>query len=78
MRSPEPADYNMAIPTLLDSTWTVNEIVARYADTAAVFNRFGIDTCCGGGVSVAEAARREGVDLDAVLEALYRATSRSA
>ena len=28
----------------------VDELTARYPDTIAVFNRFGIDSCCGGGV----------------------------
>lgn len=63
----------MTTPTLLDPAWTVNEIVARFPQTAAVFNRFGLDTCCGGGVSVREAAARDGLDVDQVLEALARA-----
>jgi regulator of cell morphogenesis and NO signaling len=49
---------------------TVKEIVAQYPETLAVFNRFGIDSCCGGGVPVADAARRDGADPDALLAAL--------
>jgi regulator of cell morphogenesis and NO signaling len=49
---------------------TVKEIVAQYPETLAVFNRFGIDSCCGGGVPVADAARRDGADLDPLLAAL--------
>lgn len=57
----------------LDPSLTINEIVSQHPATAACFNRFGFDTCCGGGVTVQEAARRDGVDLDAVLADLRRA-----
>ena len=49
---------------------TVNEIVVRYPETIAVFNRFGIDSCCGGGVPLGDAAHRDGAELDALLRAL--------
>lgn len=61
---------------LLDPTMTVNEIVAQYPQTIPVFNRFGIDTCCGGGVAVDEAARRDGLDSGAVLSALREVVER--
>lgn len=54
----------------LDPAQTINEIVARHPESIAVFNRFGMDTCCGGGVSVEEAARRDGLDVDQILSAL--------
>jgi len=52
---------------------TVNETIARFPATMAVFNRFGIDTCCGGGATIEEAAHRDGLDLDALLDALAAA-----
>ncbi|MHB1861523.1 MAG: DUF542 domain-containing protein [Gemmatimonadaceae bacterium] len=61
-----------AAPTL-DPQWTVNAVIARDPATIAVFNRFGLDTCCGGGDAIADAASREGVDLDALLAALRSA-----
>jgi regulator of cell morphogenesis and NO signaling len=61
----------------LDPSLTINEIVARHPETIAVFNRFGMDTCCGGGVSVEEAARRDGLDLDQILAALRGATEQA-
>ena len=61
----------------LDPAWTVNETVARYPATAAVFNRFGVDTCCGGGVPIAAAAAREGIDPDVLLAAVREAVERS-
>jgi regulator of cell morphogenesis and NO signaling len=54
----------------IDRALTINEIVARYPETIPVFNRFGLDTCCGGGVCVDDAARRDGLDAAAVLAAL--------
>jgi regulator of cell morphogenesis and NO signaling len=54
----------------IDRALTINEIVARYPQTIPVFNRFGLDTCCGGGVCVDDAARRDGLDATAVLAAL--------
>lgn len=57
----------------IDPGLTINEIVALHPETIAVFNRFGMDTCCGGGVRVDEAARRDGLDVDAVRTALQDA-----
>lgn len=54
---------------------TMREIVATDYRTAAVFERYGLDFCCGGGRTIAQACRDAGVDqrtvvseLDAVLE----------
>jgi regulator of cell morphogenesis and NO signaling len=63
----------MQSTTSIDIAATVNEIVAQYPETIAVFNRFGIDSCCGGGVPVPDAARRDGADVDALLVALQEA-----
>ena len=59
--------------TAVDSTLPVNDIVTRFPATIAVFNRFGIDACCGGWASVDEAADRDGVDREALIEALRAA-----
>lgn len=57
----------------IDPTMTVKEIAARYPKTVPVFHRYGMDTCCGGGVSVEEAAARDKLDLSEVLAALRTA-----
>jgi regulator of cell morphogenesis and NO signaling len=62
---------------ILDPGWTVHETVVRYPETVAVFNQFGIDTCCGGGVPVGVAALRDGIDADALLEAIREAVERA-
>lgn len=54
------------------ATITVNEAIASWPSTVAVFNRFGIDACCGGAVPIAEAAERDGADLAALTAELAR------
>lgn len=49
---------------------TVNETIRRFPRTVEVFNRHGIDACCGGAAPVAEAAARDGADVAAVLREL--------
>jgi len=56
--------------THVDAGATVNEIVAQHPNTIAVFNRFGIDSCCGGGLPLRDAAHRDGAELEALLRAL--------
>src|SRR5262245_30245897 len=53
----------------LDSA-TVGDIVATDFRTAGVFERFGIDFCCGGRRSLAEACQSAEADQDAVIRAL--------
>ena len=48
----------------LDCHWTVGQVLERYPATAAVFNRYGMDLCCGSSVSVQEAAHRDGRQTD--------------
>jgi regulator of cell morphogenesis and NO signaling len=54
------------------STLTVNELIRRYPRSIEVFNRHGIDACCGGAASVGDAAVRDGADADALLAELQR------
>ena len=67
----------MLAERVIDSSVTVRETIARYPETKSVFTRFGLDTCCGSGVPVADAAQRDGADLAALLEALRSATTES-
>ena len=66
------------IASSIDTRSTVNDIVARFPSTLAVFNAFGIDTCCGGALAVTEAASRHKIPLNALRSALESAISVSA
>lgn len=52
---------------------TLNEIVARNPQSLPVLNSWGLDTCCGGGLSLRESARRHNLDLEAILVSLAAA-----
>ena len=54
----------------IDTADTVNRIIVDYPAAVSIFNAFGIDACCGGDASLEEAARRDGANLDALIEAL--------
>jgi regulator of cell morphogenesis and NO signaling len=49
---------------------TVGEIVAWNYNAAGVFRKYGMDFCCGGGVSLKEACEKRNVRLDEVLDRL--------
>lgn len=51
-------------------TTTVGDIVAADFRTASVFEQYGIDFCCGGRRTLAEACRMGGADPDALIRAL--------
>ena len=56
--------------TSLDPALTINEIVTRFPDSIPVFNHFGLDMCCGGDVTLEEAARRDGLDAKVLTDAV--------
>lgn len=58
----------------IDPAATVNEILLSCPSAVSVFNEFGIDACCGGDASLTEAARRDGVELESVIDALEALT----
>ena len=51
----------------INSGWTINELVRRLPQSGGVLNAFGIDTCCGGGDTIAAAARNARVREDDLL-----------
>jgi len=51
----------------------VNDCIRLYPTTIGVFTRFNIDSCCGGAVSIEDAAKRDGAPLDELLNELNRA-----
>ena len=55
---------------------TVKEVVRLYPATIQLFNEYGIDTCCGGGVPLSVAVQQHDVDLTELLERLRRVSER--
>jgi regulator of cell morphogenesis and NO signaling len=49
---------------MIDSSMKVGELVAEHYQAAKVFKKYGIDFCCGGGKTVAEACAAKEVSLD--------------
>jgi len=63
----------MAEKTIIEKGLTVNECISLYPSTIGVFTKFKIDSCCGGAVSIEEAARRDGANLDALMKEINAA-----
>ncbi|MBI5599750.1 MAG: DUF542 domain-containing protein [Deltaproteobacteria bacterium] len=57
-------------------TMTVNDVIRQCPVTIGVFTQYHIDSCCGGAVSIEEAARRDGAELEGLLDALNEATAK--
>ena len=66
------------IPTPPPDEITVNELIREVPLTIPVFNSFGIDSCCGGGLPLKEAAQRHGLDVNTLLAAVANAGSACA
>jgi iron-sulfur cluster repair protein YtfE (RIC family) len=60
----------MSIVKEVDGGMTINEVIRQRPATVAVFNRFGLDACCGGSLPVRVAAERHGLDTAEVLRLL--------
>jgi len=56
--------------TQINQDSVVNDVIRRCPPSVSVFNYFGIDACCGGAGTIAEAAENEFVDLDDLVDAL--------
>ena len=54
----------------IDPDATINSITRDYPDTIAIFADYGIDSCCGGGKTLEEVARRHGLSLQDILARL--------
>lgn len=66
----------MSATTVLDARLTVNELLKRHPSVLPVLNAFGVDTCCGGSESLAEAATSSRIPLETLLAGLDAAIQR--
>ena len=67
--------HTTIIPATIDLNDTVNDITGRYPTTVGVFNKFGIDACCGGALPLITVTSRHRIDADALLVALRTAAA---
>lgn len=56
--------------TIITKNMTVNEVMMARPDTAEVFNRFRIATCCAGAETIEATAMEGDIDLNSLLQAL--------
>jgi len=56
---------------------TVNEALFAAPETAEIFNRLGVDTCCGGTLTLTEAARAAGITPEALRAAVEPALAQT-
>jgi len=51
----------------------INDVIRKHPETIKVFNEYKVDSCCGGGASIETTAKRDGVDVEALVNALNAA-----
>jgi len=61
---------------MFESTRTVREYALEIPGATRIFEKLGIDYCCGGGTSLADACVKVGINVDEVLDSL-KTTDRS-
>ena len=59
------------------ATTTVGELAATMPQTARIFEKFGIDYCCGGRRTLTDACASEGKDLNEILSAIESASAKA-
>jgi regulator of cell morphogenesis and NO signaling len=59
---------------VLSTETTVNEAIRQVPSAVTIFKRVGIDACCGGALPIGEAAKRHGLDAEALLSEIRQET----
>jgi iron-sulfur cluster repair protein YtfE (RIC family) len=54
---------------------TINAAIQQYPSVIRVFTAAGLDTCCGGALPIAEAAKKHGIDVNKLLDDVNSATN---
>jgi len=56
---------------------SLNDVIRKYPTTIGVFNRFNIDSCCGGARSLRDMAAQDKVDIGVFIQALKEAAEKA-
>ena len=54
----------------IEETLTIADIVSKNIKSAHVFKKFGIDFCCGGGISIEKACENKNININELLQEL--------
>jgi iron-sulfur cluster repair protein YtfE (RIC family) len=55
---------------------TLNDVIRKYPSTMGVFNRFNVDSCCGGARTIKAMAEEDKVDVGVFIKALEDAAAK--
>lgn len=51
----------------------INDVIRKHPATIKVFNECRVDSCCGGGASIETTAKRDGIAVEPLVDALNAA-----
>lgn len=57
----------------ITSDMVINDVIRMHPETIKVFNEYKVDSCCGGGASIGTTAKRDGIDVEPLVDALNAA-----
>ena len=55
----------------------INQVLKDHPETIPVFYKFKVDTCCGGGGTIAKTASRDGINVEQLLAELNKVIKTS-
>ncbi len=61
---------------IITEDMTINDVINKYPETMKVFSQFKVDSCCGGGQSIATTAAVSNANIPELIEALNRAIGK--
>ena len=56
----------------LEKTLTIADIVSSNIKSAHVFKKFGIDFCCGGGITIEKACTKYNINIEILLQKIKK------
>jgi NAD(P)H-dependent flavin oxidoreductase YrpB (nitropropane dioxygenase family) len=71
----KPESEPMKEKSSIDASWTVNDVIETFPESILVLNTLGVDSCCGGNLTLSEACAEGGLDVATVTSELTRSIS---
>lgn len=57
---------------IITEDMTINDVIRKYPETVKVFSQFRVDSCCGGGESIATTAAVSNANVPELVKALNK------